>query len=196
MGSYLQIDKILETKKVFFSTKDIAIILGIKNTRTLENTTSALINSGLLVQLERGKYYLKQNTPSDFAIGSYLYAPAYISLESALSYYGILSQFPFEITSVTAKKTCVKKINGKIYSYSHIKKELLTGYESKNNFLIAYPEKAMFDYFYFVTKSLRTENYLSEMDLLQLSKEKIKLYLPLVSTSNKSKITMLIDKYL
>ncbi|MFH1389062.1 MAG: hypothetical protein ABIG86_03545 [Patescibacteria group bacterium] len=192
----MQIDKLLETKKTFFNTRDIAVILKIENARSLENTISSLIGSGLFVQLERGKYYLKQNAPSDFATSSYLYNPSYISLESALNYYGILSQFPFEITAITTKKTCVKNINDKIFSYSQIKKELLTGYESKNNFLIAYPEKALFDYFYFVTKSFRTENYLSEMDLSQLSKEKIRLYLPLVSANSKSGIAVLIDKYL
>ncbi|OJI08863.1 hypothetical protein COT69_01835 [candidate division WWE3 bacterium CG09_land_8_20_14_0_10_39_24] len=196
MGAYLQIDKILETKKTFFSTRDVAVVLGIKNTRTLENTISGLINSGLFAQLERGKYYLKRNAPSDFAISSYLYNPSYISLESALNYYGILSQFPFEITSVTAKKTCVKKIDDKIYSYSQLKKELLTGYESKNGFLIACPEKALFDYFYFIFKSLRTENYLNEMELSQLSKNKVASYLPLVSVSSESRIAMLIKKYL
>ncbi len=196
MGAYLNVDKILETKKTFYSTKDVSVILEVDNTRTLENTISGLISSGLFVQLERGKYYLKSKFPSDFEISSYLYSPSYVSLESALNYYGILSQFPLETIAITTKKTSVKKINDKVYSYSQIKKELFTGYESKNEFLIAYPEKAIFDYLYFIVKSLRTENYLGEMDLSKLSKRKIELYLPLVSADNKKRIEKLVTKYI
>ena len=36
---------------------------------------------------------------------NYLYQPSYISLDSALSFYGVITGFSYKITSVSTKKT-------------------------------------------------------------------------------------------
>lgn len=149
-----------------------------------------------MTQLEKGKYYLTSLNPNDFEISQFIYSPSYISLESALSHHGILSQFPFEITAITLRKPVTKLINSKTYTYSRLKKEIFTGYVKKGETLIATPEKAFFDYCYFICKSLKSESYLNEMDLSRVSKTRVNEFLRISPKSFANKIDLLIGKYL
>ena len=91
------------------------------------------------------------NIPSDFELANYLYQPSYISLSSALNFYGILVQVPYKITSVTPKLTRESYVNEKTFKYSHIKKEYFWGYQKAEGFLIAEPEKALLDALFFMS---------------------------------------------
>lgn len=129
-------------------------------------------------------------------MANFIYTPSYISLETALNYFGVLSQFPHEVTSITTKRTKQKDINSKVFSYSRIKKEVFTGYQMIDGILIASPSKAFFDYLYFVSKALRTENYISEMDLSKIDKAEVKKYLDLLENDKVTNLEVLINKYL
>lgn len=83
-----------------------------------------------------------------------------MSLETALSFYGILDQFPYTVTSITTKKTREVKCRGKVFSYSQIKKDYFNGFKKQDNFLIAHPEKAVFDFAYFAYNGLRSKETL------------------------------------
>lgn len=78
------------------------------------------MKDNVLVSIEKNKYLVKGKNVSTFEIANFLYQPSYISLETALNFWGILSQFPYEITSVTLKKSVVKKFDDKVYTYSKI----------------------------------------------------------------------------
>jgi predicted transcriptional regulator of viral defense system len=82
-----------------------------------------------------------------------LYEPSYVSLELALSYYQIIPETVYEITSVTTKAPRRFSVLGKSFTYRSIKKEAFTGYlPNKQNgitFFIADPEKAFVDLNYF-----------------------------------------------
>jgi predicted transcriptional regulator of viral defense system len=168
----------------------------LKKTRTLENIIKSLLNTEIFMSLEKGKYLLTSSQPSDFEIANFLYSPSYISLETGLNHYGILSQFPMEITSVTTAKKSTKLILGKAYIYSKINTRLFTGYYKEENYLIAYPEKALFDYLYMITRALKTVSYLDEMDFSRIDKNKLKNYLSLVSQKDAKKIAGLISLYI
>ena len=45
------------------------------------------------------------SSTNDFLLANFLYQPSYISLESALSFFGIVTGFAYQITSLTTKKT-------------------------------------------------------------------------------------------
>ena len=180
----------------FFTTKDLQELLKIKSKRTLEDLIKRLIKAKVLTQLEKGKYSAINKQPSDFEIAQFLYSPSYISFETALNYHGILSQFPVEITSVTTKKRTIKTIENKIYSYSKINSKLFTGYYKEGIYLIAYPEKALFDQFYMISKSLKTQGYLDEMDYSQLNKNKVIKYLDLLTDNAKKLVSELLNKYI
>ena len=95
-----------------------------------------------------------------------------ITLETALNFHGVLSQFPYEIASITTKKTVAKTLNGKAFRYARIKQELFWGYESAHGFLIAQPEKALLD---LQSKGLAIV-HTDELDMSKLDKARLAEY--------------------
>ncbi len=112
-----------------------------------------LIKSGKMVQLRRGLYLEASNTNYSLkTIANKLYGPSYISFEYALSYYGLIPEAVKNVTSAIYNKNknksivtplgtfFYKYINPKIYPYGIVRID-----ERDNPFIIATPEKALFD---------------------------------------------------
>ena len=110
----------------------------------------------IIQKLLKGKYLFLLNSTNDFYLANFMHQPSYVSLESALSFYGIISGFPYRISSITPKKSRTITVGKKEFSYSKIRSDLFWGYEKKEDFLIAEREKALLDYIYFYLKGLRT----------------------------------------
>ena len=108
-----------------------------------------LKKNGYIVSVKRGLYQLADEQIPDVYVANKIYAPSYVSLEFALSYYGVIPETVYEITSVTTKATRRFETLGKIFSYRKIKKTAYTGYaiHSQNGvrFYIADAEKAFVD---------------------------------------------------
>ena len=96
--------KIYQSNFSFFSLKTLKDILEIGKEAVLFSVIKKLIKTGVLIKIEKDKYLLEGVKISDFALANFLYQPSYVSFESALNFYGILSQFPYEISSATARK--------------------------------------------------------------------------------------------
>ncbi len=188
--------EVLDSKKTFFTTTEISQLFGISKKRTLEDFIKRLREQKILIQVEKGKYYFSVKSPSDFEIAQFLNSKSYISFETALNYHGILKQFPFEITSATLKKTKTKVFDEKVYSYSTISKKLFTGYYKENGVLIAYPEKALFDQIYLISKSVKSKNYLDEMDYTRISWKEFKKYYDLVNLETQKSMHKLLEKHI
>ena len=111
-------------------------------------------NSGLLLRLKRDLYQCTNRTSSPWLIANQLYKPSYLSLESALSYYGLIPESVYSVTSVTTKTTREFEAGGHLYSYRTIKASAFGGYRSvkiaDEQIMIAEREKALADYLYFV----------------------------------------------
>lgn len=167
------IKKIYDLKVYFYDLKSLKKIIGVKKDSSFYFILKKLLSEKILLKIERNKYLLNVSEVDDFSISGFLYSPSYISFETALNYYGILPQFSYEITSATTKKTTVKKIDGKVFSYLHIKKELFWGYEKKLNYLIALPEKALSDQLYFWAKGLKSLN-IDEMNIEKINIKKLR----------------------
>lgn len=157
--SSLQILSTLKKKKInLFTLNDFTKLFQIDNVDTLKHTISRLKKQGVIENLARGRFlFLHGAHVSDFAIANFLISESYVSLESALSYFGVLDQFPYRVTSVTIHKSLEIKARGKIFSYARIKKELFNGFEKVDDFLIATRKKALRDYEYFVSKGLKSK---------------------------------------
>src|SRR3989344_9703766 len=160
--------QIYDSKLTLFSLKAIRDILEVQKESTFFSIVKRLIKSDVIKKVEKDKYML--STYQDyFAIANFLYKPSYISFETALNHYGILSQFPYEMTSATPKKTLQKVIDDKAYSYTHIQKSLYWGYDIRTGFVIAQPEKALLDQLYIASKGIKGEN-LNEYDYTHINK--------------------------
>ncbi|MFZ3106613.1 MAG: hypothetical protein WA105_04450 [Candidatus Hydromicrobium sp.] len=166
--------KILYTKRVsLFSINDAKKVFNIEKDNTLYKLLQRLEKKDIIKRIENGKYLFSFIEVSDFEIANFLTSPSYISLESALSFYGILSQFPYTITSITSKKSKRVIYEDKEYEFNHMESKYLYGFFKKNNFLIASPEKALIDELYFIAKKLRIIS-LEELDLTNINKKHLK----------------------
>ena len=116
----------------------------------------------LFLKVRNGLYALRIDLPSDKAIANRLYAPSYISFEHAMSRYGLIPESVYAITSATTRITRTFTVNNKNFEYAHIKKQAFRGYRAEKidgvTVLIATPEKAFVDYYYFVDLKLRRHN--------------------------------------
>jgi len=168
--------RIYESGLSFFNLKTLKDILEIKKESSLFFIIEKFLEADILTRVEKGKYLLTNAKVSDFALANFLYQPSYVSFESALNFYGILSQFPYEVSSATTKKTFQKEFKEKIFTYTRIKKDLFWGYEKKENFLIAFPEKALLDQIYLASKGQKSLNF-EEYNLENISISKFRKYL-------------------
>lgn len=120
------------------------------------NNLTRWVKRGLLIRLRQEYFafpeYLRR---PDFAqyIANRIYRPSYISLHTALSFYGMIPEAVVQITSVTSLKTATFKNPFGEYSYKNIKPDLMFGYEPRplvdgKTLLFATPEKALLDLLY------------------------------------------------
>lgn len=122
------------------------------------NNFSRWVKQGKIIRLRQGYYTfpaLKAEGDAPFYFANKLYDPSYISLESALAFYGMIPEGVIQITSVTARKT--KSFHNPFgnFIYRSVKPELMFGYTREissysNNWsmLLAVPEKALLDFLY------------------------------------------------
>jgi hypothetical protein len=114
-----------------------------------------LVKKGIIFQLRKGLYMttplVSSKSPEPFLIANHLYGPSYISLDSALFYWGLIPEQVFEISSVTIKKSKRFMTQNLAYSYTHLPImyyplgiQSLSLTESQT-VLIASPEKALCD---------------------------------------------------
>lgn len=155
--------KVYDSGLELFTSKAISDVLEIDKESSLYSVINKLLRNNVLIRIEKGKYILEKAKIHNFVLANFLYHPSYISFEAALNFCGVLSQFPYEISSATNKKTVKKTIDKNFFSYTHIKGDLFWGYEKKDQFLIALPEKALLDQLYLTSKGLKKVN-LDEYD--------------------------------
>lgn len=138
----------------YFETKELRLILGSNFTDTTLINLKNWVNKGYLTMFRRGLYVLTEakNKADTMAFATKMYYPSYISMETALSVYGIIPEAVFMVTSVTTRKTKKFKTLVGNFSYQKIKKEAFGGFETKRengiSFNLAVPEKALVDFFY------------------------------------------------
>ncbi len=138
----------------YFETRELKIVLRDDFNPAMLVNLKNWMNKGHLVMLRRGLYLLAdlKNEVDVMVFAGKLYSPSYISLETALSFYGIIPEAVFTTTSVTTRKT--KKFQTPLgyFSYQKIKKEAFGGFEAKMqngiSYKLALPEKALVDFFY------------------------------------------------
>ena len=85
-------------------------------------------------------------------ISNRIYKPSYISLHTALSFYGIIPEAVTQITAVSSLKTTEFQNDFGSFVYKKVNKDLFFGYELKpfgdKTIMFAYPEKALLDMLY------------------------------------------------
>ena len=113
------------------------------------------LKKGKVTPLRRGLYTLGENhcksfNPAEFAFA--IYEPSYLSLEWALSFYGLIPEKTVLWTSVTTRVTRNFRNYFGNYTYQKIHRRHFWGFVQKimqnRPVWLASPEKAILDYFY------------------------------------------------
>ena len=136
------------------------------------NNLTRWCRKGLLMKL-RNQYYAfpEYRQVPDFSryVANRIYAPSYISLHSALSFYGMIPEEVVQMTSVTTLKTAKFENDFGTFHYQNVKTKLYFGYEIKmmpngRGLLFATPEKALLDLLY-LNPYYKTEQDMEELRL-------------------------------
>ena len=151
----------------FFTVSDLEKITGLSK-GSLKVALSRLTAKKILIRVKRGIYQLSLSQIEPKKIANQLYYPSYLSFESALSSYGILSQVPFSQTFATVKKSKKMNLGNTEIEFTQLKKELFFGYILDQGIYIAQPEKALLDTLYLVSRGKRTLN-IDELDLKEIN---------------------------
>lgn len=173
---------------------------------------SELIKSDFLISLRRGLYVPGPEAdlpmPHLYVIANHLRGPSYISLETALSHWGMIPEEVQEITSITLQTSHTYDTAIGRFSYRHLPSPYYTfGLErvalAPNQYaLIASREKAICDKIITTAgvnlrSKIDVENFLiedlriEEVDLINLKIEMIESWLP--DAPKRSSLTMLIQ---
>ena len=129
-------------------------------------------DKGYIKKVIKGFYIfsdLKINEKVLGEIANRIYAPSYVSLEMALSYYSFIPESVYAITSTATRKTSRFSTPIGEFIYRTIKPALFFGYNlvaynDQKIFKIASPEKAILDYLY-INPHIKSEDELSSLRL-------------------------------
>ena len=173
------------------------------------NNLTRWCRRGLLVKL-RNQYYAfpEYRQVPDFSryVANRIYAPSYISLHSALSFYGMIPEEVVQLTSVTTLKTARFENDFGTFHYQNVKTPFYFGFEIKTiqsgrGLLFATPEKALLDLLY-LNPYYRTEQDMEELrldeDYMQneLNRERLMNYLSKIeSKTMEQKVKRLMKVY-
>jgi predicted transcriptional regulator of viral defense system len=121
-----------------------------------KNNLGRWVKQGLLVKL-RNNYYCfpeyKAQAGFEMYVANRIYRPSYISLHSALSFYGLIPEAIVQVTSVSTLKTANFENPMGSFHYHSVRPDLMFGYDLKTTpsdrtIRIAEPEKALLDLLY------------------------------------------------
>ncbi|MFH1771815.1 MAG: hypothetical protein ABH872_03270 [Candidatus Omnitrophota bacterium] len=112
-------------------------------------------DKGYINKVVKGYYIfsdLELNENILFEIANRIYAPSYISFEMALSYYHLIPESVYHITSATSRRTYKFATKIGSFNYRTVNPKIFFGYDiishGGKHFKIASIEKAVIDYFY------------------------------------------------
>jgi len=158
--NYMEFKNKVQNLPVIVS-KDLVVSRG--KEQSLLNQLYRWQRKGLIIKLKKGMYLLNKNDrkvdPSRVFLACQIYSPSYISLEYALSFYGLIPERVADITCVTTRKTTRFKNELGNFIYQHIKPLAFRGFVAMKDdagftFFIAEAEKAVVDLFYLNLSSI------------------------------------------
>lgn len=186
---YQQLYTLLTQKNYpIFSYEELLTFFPKEKGNTVKQCLTRFKKQEKIYSLRRGVYELANPYSGlilpDIYLANKIYAPSYVSLETALSIYGLIPEVAMAVTSITVRPTRKYKNTHGLFIYRSVQPKAFCGYriEKHNGFdvQIAEPEKALIDYIYFKTlkgkKLDMSEERFDRKKLSRLNKMKLKQY--------------------
>jgi len=169
LNSNISIFTVDDFSKIFNVGKEKAGLFLTRHSKKLDSSFK---------RAKRGIYIFSVNPPIKYEIANVIYKPSYISFESALSYYNIIPETVYSITSATTKRSENFEIEELDYQYYKLKKKLFFGYRpiimQDKIIQFAEKEKALLDYIYLMTLKKKSIN--NRINLEKIDKDKLGHY--------------------
>ena len=168
-----------------FNEFDYTTLLdALKTYRYPRNRISSLLKKGEIIRIKKGIYLLgpdQRKTPYvPEILANMIYGPSYISLEYALSRYGLIPEGVHTVTSVTSERNREFKTPAGRFTYAYLRHEYYphgvtwTSLPDGRGYLIATPEKALIDRIY-MEKGISARSAMKELlfDNLRLDQNEL-----------------------
>jgi hypothetical protein len=150
----MKFDELLAStsKQPFFETG--LLLAGTVDPTDVRRQLSRWARAGRVIQLRRGLYSLaspyQQTRAHPFLIANSLLPGSYVSLHSALAYYGLIPEYVAQTLSVTTQRPSRWRNALGDFRFQHLAPHLFFGYQqvgftSGQEGFIALPEKALLD---------------------------------------------------
>jgi predicted transcriptional regulator of viral defense system len=157
------------------------LLAGNVNPESVRLQLSRWTKSGRVYQLRRGLYAIappyQKVIPHPFMVANLIQRASYVSLQSALSFYGLIPETVQTTLSITAGRPERRITPLGIFEFRHIRRDLLNGYRTTElegskpgqQALVATPEKALLDLVYLQPGGDKID-YLHELRLQNLER--------------------------
>ncbi len=159
------------------------LLAGDVNPNSVRSQLSRFVASGRLLRLRRGLYALappfEKSRPHPFLVANRIVHASYVSLQSALSFYGLIPEHVPVVTSVTTLRPWRWENPLGTFGYRHIGTDFFYGSRvvdlgEGQTAMVAIPEKALLDLIH-LQPGASSEAYLDElrlenMEILDLNK--------------------------
>jgi len=114
-----------------------------------------MVRQQILTPVKRGLFIpgpaTKVGQPEPFLLANHLYGPSYVSMETALSHWGLIPEKVYEIASMTTRRSVEYDTKAGRFTYSHLDLPYYTfgqqqlKLSERQTALVARPEKALCD---------------------------------------------------
>lgn len=183
-------------KTAYIESQNLKPLLG--SYTNPDDLISRMVKSGELIRLKNGFFLIAekiQESPAPYEqIANLLYGPSYISFEWALSYYKMIPEGVYVVTSASATKSKVFDTPIGTFDYTYLSHNRYSiGIDQKGSgterFLIATPEKALADLVHLKSKKLEGKELL--VDLIEARR----IDEDLLKNLNKKHLLAIADNY-
>ncbi|MDO8316331.1 MAG: hypothetical protein Q7T12_02295 [Flavobacterium sp.] len=120
-----------------------------------DDKIKTLKDKGIIKSVKRGIYVPGENAnmqmPESSLIANHIYGPSYLSMETALSHYGLIPERVYAVTSMTTKPSKDFRTSIGLYSYSYLPLPYYAfginnvKLQENQKVMMASPEKALTD---------------------------------------------------
>jgi hypothetical protein len=127
----------------------------LKDYKRPNDKIKALRAHGFLQSLKKGLYVagpnIRSSKPENRLLANHIYGPSYVSMDTALAYYGLIPERVYEVASMTMKPSKTFHTPLGTFSYTHLPLPYyafglhMTRLSDTQRAIIASPEKALCD---------------------------------------------------
>lgn len=194
-----QLLRVVADEPVFSSS---LLLTGGVNPSDIRRQLSRWVKEGKLIQLRRSVYTLAEpyckKAAHPFLLANRLKAASYVSMQSALAWYGLIPEYVPVVTSVTTDRPEQLNTPKGLFAFKHVKKSFFSGYRCEKladgqMAMVATPEKALMDLIY-LTPGTDAVDYLSALRIQHPERMDMKGLHRLATDSGSKKLIRAADR--